>query len=891
MNDLANVLDVEFEVLCESLTVPDAVKIRAWNLCQEFLSKSFDVNSEKHKVKWFALALYNAVIDASMPYGPYDPHIDKQSPPCCTLTDILKKTNTSFMQFLDMMESWITEIHLSDAVKKHLSNIEMKYCIVCPLFHGFDRQWLTVFRDDVIENGNSNLPPFIQMDGTNYRKALCWVLFLQAKESLMDDGQDLVHAYHLLLSCLEFVLRRTPSFQLHQPFDMLRLNLAKNLDQNGYNVAILEKLAEIFQMKFDDLVAVQEETGHFFESLMNDAGDFDIEQLEASYLERYRQGGQLDELQFLLHDPHLLPPDKGPSSPVMLSNTMQQWKKKLSDTMEQQPSDLLKQCFRQCANNPEISIQVRLNEIKAKFLPKYTEVYGVGQPAGVSELRFTQATNLYYRVMKMLLNMETERLSQTDLSSLLNNDSFHRSLFACSMEIILLVLNKPWNSLTNKTQSEDTSCGYLWILDVCSLHPYDFYKVFESFIRAEPNLPRCIIGHLTVIENKILDNMAWTSNSPVFEALSKSDSGNTLFQTINADITNGLASSSNTSSTTDLYLSPVRDQHKAKTSPVPGSFVSPRKASGVSVVYGKESPEPKTGIPKRSHSLNMFLNKVCLLGYLRLKELCDLLKVPFSIEQKIWTFFEFCITHRPDLMKDRHLDQIMMCSLYGICKVSDNEIKFKDIVKAYSTMPHAKPETYKHALIEPGLHDSIIFFYNKIFMQNMKNVILQFAKQVQSNLSPVPRPVTSPASPKVYSIPGRKNFYVSPLKDSPFKSPYSPSSMTPRSRQLYSFGEGPGSSEKLKNINESLSAFKLRNNLPCDMALQRTSDMTSSKRVKRLSFDALDDHNQNSNTNIQEDSDSSLVVKKMRVTNTSAVTSKSAKPINDVALDFPNSKS
>jgi len=36
---------------------------------------------------------------------------------------------------------------------------------------------------------------------------------------------------------------------------------------------------------------------------------------------------------------------------------------------------------------------------------------------------------------------------------------------------------------------------------------------------------------------------------------------------------------------------------------------------------------------------------------------------------------------------------------------------------------------------------------------------------------------------------GRRNFSVSPMEKSPFKLPMSPSHMTPRSRQLYSFGE------------------------------------------------------------------------------------------------------
>jgi hypothetical protein len=44
----------------------------------------------------------------------------------------------------------------------------------------------------------------------------------------------------------------------------------------------------------------------------------------------------------------------------------------------------------------------------------------------------------------------------------------------------------------------------------------------------------------------------------------------------------------------------------------------------------------------------------------------------------------------------------------------------------------------------------------------------------------------------IYSLANRKHFYISPLKDSPFKAPPSPSQMTPRSRQLYSFGEGVG---------------------------------------------------------------------------------------------------
>jgi hypothetical protein len=41
-------------------------------------------------------------------------------------------------------------------------------------------------------------------------------------ERLMPDSHELIHLYYMLLTCLEFVLRDTPSFQLHPPFGKLK---------------------------------------------------------------------------------------------------------------------------------------------------------------------------------------------------------------------------------------------------------------------------------------------------------------------------------------------------------------------------------------------------------------------------------------------------------------------------------------------------------------------------------------------------------------------------------------------------------------------------------------------------------------------------------------------
>lgn len=114
-------------------------------------------------------------------------------------------------------------------------------------------------------------------------------------------------------------------------------------------------------------------------------------------------------------------------------------------------------------------------------------------------------------------------------------------------------------------------------------------------------------------------------------------------------------------------------------------------------------------------------------------------------------------------------------------------------------------QTFKHVLISEGHYDSIIVFYNQVFMQKLKTNILQYASpRVRSRrcffflsfyivlidfllllrqpppLSPIPQ---IPRSPYKFQnsplrVPGSNNVYISPLK-----SPrMSPGIMTPRSR-------------------------------------------------------------------------------------------------------------
>jgi len=134
---------------------------------------------------------------------------------------------------------------------------------------------------------------------------------------------------------------------------------------------------------------------------------------------------------------------------------------------------------------------------------------------------------------------------------------------------------------------------------------------------------------------------------------------------------------------------------------------------------------------------------------------------------------------------------MLLCAVYAVSKVAGKDIQFKQIVSLYKGLPFACAQVYRGTAGKE--QDSIIGFYNKVYMAAMKSIILQFA--------PNKNPPVSPAPKSSVRIPG-KNFYLSPLRNSPSET------LTPKSRSLYSFGESPGSGdrESLSRINASMRA-------------------------------------------------------------------------------------
>lgn len=59
------------------------------------------------------------------------------------------------------------------------------------------------------------------------------------------------------------------------------------------------------------------------------------------------------------------------------------------------------------------------------------------------------------------------------------------------------------------SDSVESDLCFPWILDVFQLPAFDFYKVIESFIKAEPTLKHEMMKHLEQCEHVIMESLAW----------------------------------------------------------------------------------------------------------------------------------------------------------------------------------------------------------------------------------------------------------------------------------------------------------------------------------------------------------------------------------------------
>ncbi|KAL8179301.1 UNVERIFIED_CONTAM: Retinoblastoma-like protein 1, partial [Gekko kuhli] len=255
------------------------------------------------------------------------------------------------------------------------------------------------------------------------------------------------------------------------------------------------------------------------------------------------------------------------------------------------------------------------------------------------------------------------------------------------------------------------------------------------------------------------------------------------------------------------------------------------------VTQAQDVYQPAGSKPKRTGSLALFFRKVYHLASVRLRDLCLKLDVSNDLRRKMWTCFEFTLVNCTDLMKDRHLDQLLLCAFYIMAKVSKEERTFQDIIESYRNQPQANSHVYRSVLLkkvptgvdikqeevseqvdspqkmsysplrttpensrnlENEERGHLVQFYNTIYVGRVQTFALKYGISNQDHvveappLSPFPSIKQQPVSPR--RISQQHSVYVSPHKNG--------ASLTPKTGLLYKFNGSP--SKSLKEINNMI---------------------------------------------------------------------------------------
>ncbi|MED6145195.1 Retinoblastoma- protein 1 [Stylosanthes scabra] len=516
------------------------------------------------------------------------------------------------------------------------------------------------------------------------------------------------------------------------------------------------------------------------------------------------------------------------ATPVSTAMTTAKWLRSLISPLASKPSQELERFLTSCDRDVTGEVVRRAQIILQAIFPSSPLgercVTGSLQSASLmdniwAEQRRLEALKLYYRVLEAMCRAESQILHATNLTSLLTNERFHRCMLACSAELVLA---------THKT----VTMLFPAVLERTGITAFDLSKVIESFIRHEESLPRELRRHLNSLEERLLESMVWEKGSSMYNSLAIAKpslapeinrlglsaepmpSLDEIAMHINfscgglppvpslpkretSPTQNGDMLSPKRPCTEyrnvlerNSLTSPVKDRllafsnHKSKLPPPPlqSAFASPTKP----IPGGGGETCAETGI-------NIFFGKIIKLGAVRISGMVERLQLSPQIRENVYCLFQQILNQRTSLFFNRHIDQIILCCFYGVAKISQLSLTFKEIIYNYRKQPQCKPQVFRNVFVDWSLtrrngrrgqeHVDIIAFYNEVFIPTVKPLLVELGPaETTTKNSRMPEvniknDAQCPGSPKISPFPSlpdmspkkvsaTRNVYVSPLRSS-----------------------------------------------------------------------------------------------------------------------------
>lgn len=721
-----------------------------------------------------------------------------------TIDQIVSEANVRLVDFFEILTSCITTLLMEGSeFHRSVNRAEKKLISSSILFDEYVTLYDKMFH---IPSGNV-------LDDIGAKMG--WTLFILLKESIGRMVVDFELLSHLMASVMSFLYRESPdkilNFQVEEEI-LLALGTHTN-DIEKRIVDMPEKLMmEIFDSKdlgdvFADKNAAlnrlneeylkhsqQFEALNFDERIfLSHSGGLDASIGNVSNLKSApiyqtntlkRQTTQLAEPTQFFKSPIRSSRVDTLITPVMSTMLSIQWVKSRLTGEPLIPSSSLFQYFPVGDNNDKVqeSIVTTVDNWMKDVLLRLPFPEGLSEDA--KEVRRNLIKKIFYQVLQRMLRSEEQRLGTKDFSSLLRNNKFNKSLLACSIETIYFAYNQ--------RDILDIQ-GIITLLD---LSAYDLSKVIESFVMHSSTLSRIMMRHFRAVEERILDSMVWQEGSVLFEVLRTQQEHQNAALSMPTNIAHGSTTPiSKKLGTMSIFQSPSRDS------------------------VGERSSDNTTSTNPRPASIDFFFRKIYRLVAIRIQELFNYftdIDEPTVKMDRVWSIVCHVLSEEYELLRNRHVDHVIMCSMYAICsKVYELQISFKNIISSYKSICETSrmlaPTDVGKILMQIPLNDGnlgdIVRFYNRAFIPATKDQILNHDTVISMPVMPDIR------SPPRRRVSATSNVFISPRRPpsvgTPNRTgegiPMSPSTtgllldnnieigpmvapLTPRTKALFSFG-------------------------------------------------------------------------------------------------------
>ncbi|XP_049298529.1 retinoblastoma-like protein 1 isoform X2 [Anopheles funestus] len=741
--------------ICRALNIDADTEKLSWD-SYETARDQFDLTGEP--THWMCCALYVACLQELPAVGHPDHYIQGNG---VNITNLLTQCNIRIQDFFSKMKQWSEIRSLPARLLTAVDNLHHGFSVSITTYTAFCEDFPRIFNEANIVPDEPKRNKKSKPNPCSYNKLreLGWLLFLTVKEEHNEQRHDLATAMDLCVCVLDLIYRNVVAegrMDLINPKVLLeggsssvdgttaaaeaamRVNVREQLcneyptsseSVNETNLSIfLPSLSAMLDA--NDLRGLRVTNGDTV-TFMGLVSVLNFEENLKSLNRRYERCilryGMLDErialssrtsptsqrnrwsLQFAGHPrtPLSIKSTRGvgalsvnrigyeagrsfvtgtsgselsTNSPFVVRGTLTQLMKKIQGHHQGKPRGTFLILMENCTPSPLVTVLEHVVRMRTKFVEKLTAKEGWNTRS--AESRFDAIEALYYQLLENIIPWELKKRPTMTVSKaifdLCTNNIFNETLIVCAAEVIFFLRQEQNN--------------FPWILDVFGMEPFQFFHIIEVTVSSNSEIfTSDIVNHLRRIEEQIVDSISWKSSSVLWEKMEKENyqipANKEVEQRAEIAGVTPLKGDSvpNTPNGTRGYISNGSNDSK----PI-SPFSSPQRSSN-----NHHPPSIET------RRLNFFFRKMYQVAYDRLCNLCQNLCIDSEVIQKlIWTILEFTITKRSkDLMRDRHLDQLLMCAIFVTVRIKKLPNTFKQIMHCYHSQPQANSSIYRSVFI------------------------------------------------------------------------------------------------------------------------------------------------------------------------------------------------